>query len=142
MASAAAPARILLAALLLASAGCAVDDAPIEAGSPEAPATEQRYPDVLEAELTMLGDGRYEISVTLSSAYDAPERYADGWRVLTADGTVLAEHSLAHHHADEQPFTRTRGPFEIPPDLATVTVEGRDLEHGYGGGTVTIDVPR
>jgi hypothetical protein len=61
--------------------------------------------------------------------------------VLAPDGGVLAEHDLAHHHADEQPFTRTRGPFAIPDDVDEVTVEGRDLERGYGGGTVTVKVP-
>lgn len=57
-------------------------------------------------------------------------------------GEVLAEHHLAHHHAEEQPFTRTRGPFAIPTGVDEVTVEGRDLEHGYGGETATVDVPR
>ena len=77
-----------------------------------------------------------------SSPYDSPERYADGWRVLDEDGTVLAEHELGHDHANEQPFTRSRGPFEIPANVNEVTVEGHDQEHGYGGKTVTIEVPR
>lgn len=101
----------------------------------------QRFPDVVEAELTPT-DGGYTIAVTISSPYDSPDRYADGWRVLTADGTVLAEHELTHDHAGEQPFTRTRGPFAIPDDLVELTVEGHDLANGYGGGTVTVAVPR
>lgn len=108
--------------------------------SPAATAADQFFPDVVAAELTP-GESGFSIAVTISSPYDSPEQYADGWRVLTPDGVVLAEHDLAHDHANEQPFTRTRGPFEIPDDLDQVVVEGRDLVNGYGGGAVTIDVP-
>ncbi|WP_347754153.1 hypothetical protein [Agrococcus sp. ProA11] len=104
-------------------------------------AADQRFPEVLDAELTATGDD-FTVAVTISSPYDSPERYADGWRVLTADGTVLAEHELTHDHASEQPFTRTSSPFAIPDDVVEVTVEGRDLANGYGGDTVTVAVPR
>lgn len=101
----------------------------------------QLFPDVIDAELSASGD-QFSISVTISSPYDSPDRYADGWRVMTVDGEVLAEHDLAHDHANEQPFTRSRGPFEIPGDVEVVVVEGRDLKNGYGGGTVEVPVPR
>lgn len=78
----------------------------------------------------------------MSSPYDTPERFADGWRVLTPDGDVLAEHTLHHDHQHEKPFTRSRGPFTIPDDVDEVVVEGRDSGNGYGGGTVTAPVPR
>lgn len=119
------------------AAGSAADDAK-DASSD---AADQKYPDILEAELSG-SDGEYRIAVTVSSPYDSPERYADGWRVLDEDGTVLAEHELGHDHANEQPFTRSRGPFEIPDNVKEITVEGHDQEHGYGGKTVTIEVPR
>ena len=119
------------------AAGSAADDAK-DASSD---AADQKYPDILEAELSG-SDGEYRIAVTVSSPYDSPERYADGWRVLDEDGTVLAEHELGHDHANEQPFTRSRGPFEIPDNVNEVTVEGHDQEHGYGGKTVTTEVPR
>ncbi len=105
-----------------------------------ADAGDRKFPDVLEAELTADGDG-YRIAVTISSPYDTPERYADGWRVKTTDGDVLAEHDLAHDHANEQPFTRSRGPFKIPEGVTEVVVEGRDMANGYGGDTVTVAVP-
>lgn len=103
---------------------------------------EQEFPDILEAELTHEPGDEYTIAVTVSSPYDTPERYADGWRVMTMDGDVLAEHDLAHDHANEQPFTRSRGPFTIPSDIQEVVVEGHDQANGYGGETVTIAVPR
>ncbi|OKL52976.1 hypothetical protein BSZ39_11970 [Bowdeniella nasicola] len=102
---------------------------------------DQKFPDVVKAELKPSGN-QFSIAVTISSPYDTPKRYADGWRVMTEDGEVLAEHDLAHDHANEQPFTRERGPFKIPDDVAKVVVEGRDQANGYGGKTVTIDVPR
>ena len=123
------------------SATDAASSAADEAKDAASDATDQKYPDILEAELSG-SDGEYRIAVTVSSPYDSPERYADGWRVLDEDGTVLAEHELGHDHAHEQPFTRSRGPFEIPDNVNEVTVEGHDQEHGYGGKTVTIEVPR
>lgn len=123
------------------SATDAAGSAANEAKDAASDATDQKYPDILEAELSG-SDGEYRIAVTVSSPYDSPERYADGWRVLDEDGTVLAEHELGHDHANEQPFTRSRGPFEIPDNVNEVTVEGHDQEHGYGGKTVTIEVPR
>ncbi|WP_062209044.1 hypothetical protein [Demequina oxidasica] len=108
---------------------------------PPSDAVEQQFPDVLEAELSASGD-EFTVAVTISSPYDSASRYADGWRVLSPDGDVLSEHQLGHDHASEQPFTRTSAAFAIPDDVTEVTVEGRDQANGYGGGTVTIAVPR
>lgn len=102
---------------------------------------DQKFPEVLAAGLSADGDG-YRIEVTVSSPYDTPDRYADGFRVLTPDGAVLAEFEFTHDHADEQPFTRARGPFEIPADVTEVEVEARDSENGYGGETAVVSVPR
>ena len=100
------------------------------------------YPDVEHAELTAADDGTWSLAVTVSSGYDTPQRYADGWRVLDRDGTELGRHALAHDHADEQPFTRTQTGLTIPDDVAEIVVEGRDSENGYGGTTVVVTVPR
>jgi hypothetical protein len=101
----------------------------------------QRFPDVLAVELVPRGEGTFDVRVTLSSPYDTPQRYADGWRVLGPDGTVLGAHTLLHDHADEQPFTRTQPGLVVPADVDAVTVEGRDLTYGYGGRTVVVAVP-
>lgn len=102
----------------------------------------QRFPDIVDVEITPAGDGSFNLAVTVSSPYDTPERYADGWRVLAPDGRELGTHTLLHDHAGEQPFTRTQTGVEIPADVAEVTVEGRDQRYGFGGGTVTVAVPR
>ncbi len=109
------------------------------AGSEPVPA--DAFPDVLAVELRPTGARTYDVAVTISSPYDTPERYADGWRVLTADGTVLGTHTLLHDHANEQPFTRTQRGLLIPEGISEVTVEGRDQANGFGGATITVEVP-
>ena len=81
------------------------------------------------------------MAVTISSPYDSPGRYADGWRVLDPAGVVLGTHTLMHDHAAEQPFTRTQHGLVIPDGTTQVTIEGRDQSNGFGGATVTVDVP-
>lgn len=107
----------------------------------EDPTTDQTHPDVLEVEL-IRADDTWTVAVTISSPYDSPERYADAFRVLAPDGTELGVRELLHDHAAEQPFTRTLTDVEIPDDITAVTVEGRDVANGWGGTTVTVDVPR
>ncbi len=98
------------------------------------------FPDVIAVELRGDGD-TYSLDVTMSSEYDTPERYADGWRVLDPEGNELGAWELTHDHAGEQPFTRSQSGLEIPDGVETITVEGHDLENGYGGATVEVDVP-
>ena len=146
--------RRLAAALtvpLIALSACGTDEADNTSGgdstsssfgeSEESGSTaDADFPDVIEAELSGDGD-TYSLEVTMSSEYDTPERYADGWRVLDPEGNELGTMELGHDHASEQPFTRTQSDLEIPDGVETVTIEGHDLENGYGGATVDVDVP-
>jgi hypothetical protein len=99
------------------------------------------FPDVVSATLVPQGGGSFTASVTISSPYDSESRYADGWRILGPDNEVFSETELTHDHADEQPFTRSSGVFAIPEDVTEVTFQGRDIESGWGGGTLTVPVP-
>ena len=130
-------AALLTAAALLLASGCS-DNSTDEAGSSAGGA---RFPDVVDVEITADGDGTYALEITISSTYDTPERYADGWRVLDPDGEELGVMELTHDHASEQPFTRTQSGLEIPDGVTSVTVEGHDQANGYGGATQTVDVP-
>ena len=105
------------------------------------PRPEDAFPDVLAVELRPASERVYDVAVTISSPYDTPQRYADGWRVLAPDGNELGTHTLLHDHAGEQPFTRTQRGLHIPVGIEAVTVEGRDQVYGFGGATVTVDVP-
>ncbi|MFP3908151.1 MAG: hypothetical protein ACLFRV_01720 [Acidimicrobiales bacterium] len=145
-------ASAVTAMVVLVAGACGTDDS-----DPQAPATDvdttrsvaddaddeetERFPDVVEVEITPLGDRRYEVAATLSSPYDSPERYADAWRVLDEDGNELGRRELLHDHAGEQPFTRSTT-VEIPDGVDEITVEGRDQISGYGGETATVSVPR
>ncbi len=140
---------VVLVALALLAWACspapetpAGPDAASQGGpTPRVVEDDSRFPDILDVELTDRGDSTWRAAVTVSSPYDSPERYADAWRVLGPDGTELVVRVLTHHHADEQPFTRTSEAFMIPDGVVEVTVEGRDLVNGWGGGTVTVPVP-
>ena len=147
------PSRIALATgcavgLMMVLGGCGTTDSGSEAGATSATADiepdtkDADHPDVLAAVLAEDIDGGWSLDVTLSSEYDSPERYADGWRVLDEDGEVLGEHTLTHDHADEQPFTRTQTGLEIPHDVDVITVEGKDTDNDYGGATLEVEVPR
>jgi hypothetical protein len=103
---------------------------------------EALYPDVIAVTASEAGNGTWNVSATLSSPYDSPERYADAWRVLGPDGTVYGIRELAHDHAGEQPFTRSLSSVEIPDDVDEITIEGRDQVSGWGGATVTITLER
>ncbi len=141
-----------MAVPLLALGACGSDDASDPSGSDTAPSSsagssespestaDANYPDVIAAELRNDGD-TWSLDVTMSSEYDTPERYADGWRVLDPDGNELGAMELAHDHASEQPFTRSQSGLEIPDGVETITIEGHDLENGYGGATLMVDVP-
>ncbi|MGH3927918.1 MAG: hypothetical protein ACRDTT_34495, partial [Pseudonocardiaceae bacterium] len=100
----------------------------------------QMFPDVVGVQVSAEGE-EYAFDVTISSPYDSPQRYADAFRVRSADGTVHGVRELGHDHAAEQPFTRTLSGVRLPPGTAEVVVEARDLQHGWGGGTRTVLVP-
>lgn len=98
------------------------------------------FPDVVDVTVERDGD-TFRFDVTISSPYDTPERYADAWRVVGPDGTVLGVRELLHDHQDEQPFTRSLSGVEIPAGVDTVTIEGRDQVNGWGGATLEVELP-
>ncbi len=142
------PLLLLLVLSLFVVTSCSLLETTLQANPPEveidtstAEPGGDRFPDVLVVELRPRGDRIFDVAVTLSSPYDTPQRYADGWRVMDPDGAVLGTHMLMHDHASEQPFTRTQSGLHIPEGTATVTVEGRDQANGFGGLALTVDVP-
>ena len=109
----------------------------------EAPAAEQpRFPEIVAVEAIKAAPDVFDFAVTISSPYDSPERYADGWQVTTEDGEVLGEWTLLHDHATEQPFTRTQTGVMVPSGVRTVVIEPHDLENGYGGEPYRVELPR
>ena len=130
-------AAFVVAILLLG--GCGASDAgpvgapqPSQETPPGTPVGADLYPNVVGAEATASGGTSWRLDVTMLSEYDSPQRYADAWRVLDGDETELGIRVLAHDHAGEQPFTRS-ATIDIPADVSTVYVEGRDQHNGWSG---------
>ncbi len=73
--------------------------------------------------------------VTLEHADTGWDDYADGWRVETADGTILGERPLLHPHVDEQPFTRSLAGVTIPAGLSEVVIRARTNVEGWSDAT-------
>lgn len=111
------------------------------AAAATADAAGQKFPDVVGVEISGERSAGLSFAVTISSPYDSPDRYADGIRVRSADGTVYGDSTLTHDHASEQPFTRSVTGVKIPDGVTEVVVEGRDQANGWGGGTKTVTLP-
>jgi hypothetical protein len=106
-----------------------------------ADAAAQKHPDVLAAKVRSAGADKFDFDVTVSSPYDTPQRYADGFRVLGKNGTVYGERKLWHDHAGEQPFTRDLYGVKIPNAAHKVVIQARDQRFGYGGKTIEVALP-
>lgn len=101
----------------------------------------QRYSDVVSAKVQPRTPDTFDFDVTVSSPYDTPARYADGFRVMGRDGAVFGERKLLHDHGNEQPFTRDLHGVRIPPGIRVVVIQARDQRYGYGGKTVEVFLP-
>jgi hypothetical protein len=92
-------------------------------------------------------DGSWTFHVTVRHPDTGWEDYADGWDVLTPDGTVIKPDPsspftrlLLHPHETEQPFTRSQSGIVIAPDVTQVRVRAHDLVDGFGGREVVVDL--
>lgn len=109
--------------------------------APDVSGAEQRFPDVLSAQVRAAAGGAFDFDVTVSSPYDTPGRYADGFRVSTSEGKVLGERKLWHDHQNEQPFTRDLYGVRVPPGIRSVRIDARDQRYGYGGKSIEVALP-
>lgn len=97
--------------------------------------------DVVDVKVEQSFDHSYRFEVSVRHDDEGWNHYADRWEVLAPDGTVLATRVLMHPHVDEQPFTRSLAGVRIPEGISTVTIRAHDLVHGYGGETITLELP-
>ncbi len=105
-------------------------------------ASEQEYPDVIEVQVNAREQNVFDFDVTVSSPYDTPDRYADGFRAMSRDGVIYGERKLFHAHSSEQPFTRDMYGVFVPAGVVVVVIQARDKAHGYGGKVVEVALPR
>ncbi len=97
--------------------------------------------DVISARVVAEPAGTYRFSVTVQHADQGWNHYANEWQVTGPDGAVYGTRTLYHPHVDEQPFTRSLAGVRIPDGVSTVIIRAGDSMHGYGGATVTLDLP-
>ena len=77
--------------------------------------------------------GAWRVEVTLRHDDTGWEHYADAWRVVLEDGTVLGTRTLYHPHETEQPFTRGHDVI-VPATARTV--------HGWAAERLAVDLER
>lgn len=85
--------------------------------------------EIIAAVANAIGNGRYHVQVTLRHSDSGWEHYANAWRVVAPDGTILGERKLLHPHVNEQPFTRGLT-LTIPKEVTEVEIEAEDSRHG------------
>ncbi|MBT8459929.1 MAG: hypothetical protein HKP37_12205 [Boseongicola sp.] len=83
----------------------------------------------------------WSFSVTLLHGDTGWDDYADGWRVVAEDGTVLGTRTLFHPHVNEQPFTRSLSGVEIPDGVKRVYIEARTNTDGWGAARLEVELP-
>ena len=97
--------------------------------------------DVVAATVEESPDGTFRVSATVASIETGWDKYADEWRVLAEDGSVLGVRELLHPHVDEQPFTRSLTGVEIPDEVDDIIIAARDSVLGYCGESFSAMVP-
>jgi len=97
--------------------------------------------DVIDVRASKSAPATYSFHVTVQHADTGWDHYADKWDVVGPDGTILGTRVLLHPHVNEQPFTRSLSGVKIPADTKAVTVRAHDKVHGWGGKTITVDLP-
>lgn len=95
--------------------------------------------EIVQASFRNSDADNWSVNVTLKHADTGWDHYADAWRIVAADGTVLGTRTLYHPHENEQPFTRGLG-VSIPAATTVVYVEAHDKVHGWSPQRVQVDL--
>lgn len=96
--------------------------------------------EIVAADFQLSGDETWSVSVTLQHGDTGWNHYADNWRVVDGEGSVLGDRVLHHPHVDEQPFTRRLGSVRIPEGDGIVYIEAHDKVHGWTQNRLEIDL--
>jgi hypothetical protein len=97
--------------------------------------------DVTDVKVERSSEGTYSFQVTVAHGDTGWEHYADKWDIVDGQGTVLTTRVLHHPHVDEQPFSRSLSGVKIPANITEIRVRAHDSVHGYGGKTISVELP-
>ena len=97
-------------------------------------------PPRIEGVTAQPGANGWRFDVTIRHPDTGWDHYADGWRVLDMDGTVLGTRVLHHPHETEQPFTRSLSGVVIPDGVKEVQIQARCSVDGWSQDTVTVSL--
>lgn len=93
--------------------------------------------DVVSVEIR--GGGPYTFAVTVASPDEGWDKYADEWKIVAEDGSIVGVRELTHPHVEEQPFTRSLSGVAVDPG-SVVEVSARDSIEGYCGESISVTV--
>ena len=103
--------------------------------------------DVIAVRAVLESNGSWTFYVTVQHPDTGWEDYADGWDLVTPDGTVLKTDPddpftrlLLHPHEAEQPFTRSQGGIQAPEEVTRLWVRAHDILDGFGGQEVMLNL--
>lgn len=80
----------------------------------------------------------WSFDVTITHGDTGWDDYADGWRILDAQGKELGLRVLHHPHVNEQPFTRSLSNVRIPSDVTEVGIQARDSVGGWSSSVTKV----
>lgn len=98
--------------------------------------------DVVDVKATRTGANTYSFDVTLKHADTGWKHYANKWEIVGPGGKVLGTRVLYHPHVNEQPFTRSLSGVKIDASISEVEVRAYDSQHGAGGKTFKVTLPK
>jgi len=97
-------------------------------------------PQVVEAHAALHGE-IWTFEVTLRHPDTGWDHYADGWRIVAPDGTVLGTRELLHPHETEQPFTRSLSGIRIPAGIQSVMIVAKCSRDGWNTSGLSLQLP-
>ena len=98
-------------------------------------------PAEIEAVEARAASSGWQFSVTLRHGDTGWDDYADGWRVLAPDGSVLGTRVLAHPHVNEQPFTRSLSGVTVPEGAEVIYIRARCNVDGWSDQLFEVRLP-
>lgn len=82
----------------------------------------------------------WTVAVTLKHDDSGWDHYADQWRVIDENGSVLGTRVLLHPHETEQPFTRNQSGINIPENITHIFIDAHDTVHGWSADKLVVDL--